>query len=111
MALVGVQPVLTQVPPTRWRSITATFIPAPAKRNAKDGPAWPVPMMIASKSGMTSLSRSRRRHYNNRLLMSFHVARRFLTQLLRFASIQLHGEFTAQCYLFRLGVEPAQTAS
>src|SRR6516164_4490022 len=55
-ALVGVQPVLTQVPPTRWRSTTATFIPAPARRNAKDGPAWPVPMMIASKSGMTSLS-------------------------------------------------------
>src|SRR5262249_55353853 len=44
------------MPPTRWRSMTATFIPAPARRNAKDGPAWPVPMMIASKSGMTSLS-------------------------------------------------------
>ena len=71
MALVGVQPVLTQVPPTRWRSTTATFIPAPARRNAKDGPAWPVPMMIASKSGMTSLSSSRRRHYNNQLLISF----------------------------------------
>src|SRR5262249_44513150 len=27
-ALVGVQPVLTQVPPTRCRSTTATFIPA-----------------------------------------------------------------------------------
>src|SRR5215475_7293822 len=37
--------------------MTATFIPAPARRNAKDGPAWPVPMMIASKSGMTRLSR------------------------------------------------------
>src|SRR5215472_7302080 len=61
-ALVGVQPVLTQVPPTRWRSTTATVIPAPARRNAKDGPAWPVPMMIASKSGMTSLSSSRRRY-------------------------------------------------
>src|SRR5215472_4158920 len=71
MALVGVQPVLTQVPPTRWRSTTATVIPAPAKRNAKDGPAWPVPMMIASKSGMNSLSCTARigwviapRHYD-----------------------------------------------
>jgi hypothetical protein len=27
--------------------------------------------MIASKSGMTSLSSSRRRHYNNQLLISF----------------------------------------
>src|SRR6516225_4450862 len=74
MALVGVQPVLTQVPPTRWRSTTATFIPAPARRNAKDGPAWPVPMIIASKSGMTTLSSSRRLHYDNQWLMSFHVS-------------------------------------
>src|SRR5215813_7535712 len=55
---------------TRWRSTTATFIPAPARWNAKDGPAWPAPMMIASKSGMNSLSSSRRRHYNNQLLIS-----------------------------------------
>jgi hypothetical protein len=26
----------------------AVFIPAPASRAASDGPAWPVPMMIAS---------------------------------------------------------------
>jgi hypothetical protein len=47
--------------------------PGPAKRNAKDGPAWPVPMMIASKSGMTSRPSSRRCHYNNQWLMSFHT--------------------------------------
>src|SRR6516164_5422975 len=73
-ALVGVQPVLTQVPPMRWRSTTATFIPAPARRNAKDGPAWPVPMMIASKSGMTCRSSRKRRYCNKRLLISFYVA-------------------------------------
>src|SRR5208282_4440608 len=38
--------------------------PAPARRNAKDGPAWPAPMMIASKSGMTSLFSVRRRNHN-----------------------------------------------
>jgi hypothetical protein len=47
-----VQPVLTQVPPGRARSTIATFMPAPASLLAKDGPAWPVPMMIASNSGM-----------------------------------------------------------
>src|SRR5262249_23314532 len=41
--------------------------PGPVRRNAKDCPAWPVPMMIASKSGTISLSSSRRRHYNKNL--------------------------------------------
>jgi hypothetical protein len=53
------------VPPTRCRSTTATFIPAPVRRNAKDGPACPVPMMIASKSGTTSFSSSRSRYHRN----------------------------------------------
>src|ERR1700754_3278801 len=42
------QPLLTQVPPKRLRSATATRQPAPARRPASDGPACPVPMMIAS---------------------------------------------------------------
>ncbi len=37
MALVGVHPLLTQVPPNRCRSMTATFIPLPASRPASDG--------------------------------------------------------------------------
>ncbi len=49
IALVGVQPLLMQVPPKRWRSIIATFHPAPARRVARGGPAWPAPTMIASK--------------------------------------------------------------
>jgi hypothetical protein len=48
MVLVGMQPVFTQVPPKRPRSITATFMPAAVKRPASEGPACPVPMMIAS---------------------------------------------------------------
>jgi hypothetical protein len=43
-----VHPVLTHVPPNRARSITATCIPRAAIRRASEGPAWPVPMMIAS---------------------------------------------------------------
>src|ERR1700683_3070304 len=46
---VGTHPVFTHVPPNLWRSIIATVLPAPANRRASDGPAWPVPMMIASK--------------------------------------------------------------
>src|SRR5262245_15795925 len=42
------QPLLTQVPPNRLRSIIATFMPAPANRTASEGPAWPVPITIAS---------------------------------------------------------------
>src|ERR1700733_11412306 len=48
MVLVGVHPVLTQVPPNSLRSTMATFIPASLKRPARDGPACPVPTMIAS---------------------------------------------------------------
>src|SRR5271165_7029949 len=47
--LVGVHPVFTHVPPNLSRSMIATVLPAPANRAASDGPAWPVPMMIASK--------------------------------------------------------------
>lgn len=47
---VGMQPVFTQVPPGSARSITATFQPAFAMRAASDGPDWPVPITIASKS-------------------------------------------------------------
>jgi hypothetical protein len=47
-ALVGMQPVLTQVPPRNLRSTSATFIPAPVNREPSEGPAWPAPRMIAS---------------------------------------------------------------
>ena len=47
-ALVGMQPTLTQVPPKRWRSITAVRRPAADRSAARLGPACPVPMMIAS---------------------------------------------------------------
>ena len=46
--LVGVQPVLTQVPPNRWRSTMATVMPAPVSLEARVGPAWPAPIMMAS---------------------------------------------------------------
>jgi hypothetical protein len=36
---VGMQQLLTQVPPNRLRSIIATFIPVAASRTARDGPA------------------------------------------------------------------------
>ena len=49
MVLVGMQPVLTQVPPNSLRSTMATFMPAAVRRPAREGPAWPVPMMMASK--------------------------------------------------------------
>jgi hypothetical protein len=42
------QPVLTQVLPNRWRSMIATDMPAADSRLASPGPAWPVPMMMAS---------------------------------------------------------------
>src|SRR3546814_8639703 len=48
--LVGMQPVLTHVPPTYLRSISATRMPASVRRPARNGPAWPAPMMIASRS-------------------------------------------------------------
>ena len=46
--LVGMQPSLTQVPPRCSRSISAVFMPALARRTARNGPAWPVPMTMAS---------------------------------------------------------------
>src|SRR5882672_11319037 len=42
------QPVFTQVPPNRCRSISATVMPAAVSRPASDGPAWPAPTMMAS---------------------------------------------------------------
>src|SRR5215469_1923436 len=53
---VGVHPVFTQVPPNLSRSIIATVLPAPANRTARGGPAWPVPIMIASKCFMGVLN-------------------------------------------------------
>jgi hypothetical protein len=50
MALVGVQPLFTQVPPNAFSSTTATFRPAPESRAASAGPAWPVPITRASKA-------------------------------------------------------------
>src|SRR5437868_1802397 len=41
-----------QVPPKKPRSITATLRPAAAKRRASEGPAWPVPITMASNSDM-----------------------------------------------------------
>ena len=38
MVLVGMQPVLTQVPPNNLRSMIATFMPAAARRDARKGP-------------------------------------------------------------------------
>src|SRR4051812_5990222 len=46
--LVGIQPVLTHVPPTSLRSITATVCPAAVSLPASGGPACPAPTMIAS---------------------------------------------------------------
>ena len=40
------------VPPKCLRSITATLRPAATRRRASDGPAWPVPITMASKLGM-----------------------------------------------------------
>src|SRR4051794_22871529 len=37
-----------QVPPNSLRSTIATFFPAAVRRRVRCGPAWPVPMMIAS---------------------------------------------------------------
>src|SRR5262245_38383051 len=56
--LVGMHPVLTQVPPGWPRSITATFQPSAAMRRASAGPDWPVPITMASKSPAITSSRS-----------------------------------------------------
>src|SRR6478609_2184095 len=50
IAFVGVHPLLTHVPPNLSFSTTATFNPAPDRRAAREGPAWPVPTTIASKT-------------------------------------------------------------
>jgi hypothetical protein len=47
-ALVGMQPLLTQVPPNRLRSMIAVLRPACARRTASEGPACPVPMTMTS---------------------------------------------------------------
>src|SRR5207244_11170930 len=44
-----------QVPPKRWRSTIATRMPAPVRRCARAGPDWPVPMTMASYSGILVL--------------------------------------------------------
>src|SRR5512138_731451 len=51
--LVGMQPVLTQVPPRSLRSTSAVFSPSLSSRAHKAGPAWPAPITIASKRSAT----------------------------------------------------------
>src|SRR2546430_660940 len=59
IVLVGMQPLLTQVPPLEPRSIIATLRPACARRTARNGPAWPPPMTIASyRSAITPAPKS-----------------------------------------------------
>src|SRR5437667_3571262 len=48
MVLVGVQPVLMQVPPRCAFSISATLQPRSARLYARGLPPWPEPMIIAS---------------------------------------------------------------
>src|ERR1043166_6637673 len=55
------QPVFTHVPPNNLRSMIATFMPAPARRLARNGPACPVPMMIASNRFVMTIERSQLR--------------------------------------------------
>ncbi len=45
---VGMQPLLTQVPPNNLRSMIAVLRPALASLTASGGPACPVPMTMAS---------------------------------------------------------------
>ena len=52
---VGMQPTLTQVPPTRLRSRMAVLRPEAARRTASAGPACPVPMTIASYRSLMCL--------------------------------------------------------
>ena len=47
--LVGMQPLLTQVPPISLRSMIAVLRPAVANRTASEGPACPAPITMASK--------------------------------------------------------------
>src|SRR5689334_13228019 len=46
---VGMHPLLTHVPPSSFRSMIAVLRPDCARRTARDGPACPAPMTIASK--------------------------------------------------------------
>ena len=46
--LVGMQPTLTQVPPSSLRSMIAVFRPSAPRRAASAGPACPAPMTMAS---------------------------------------------------------------
>src|SRR5436309_13346610 len=48
MVLVGVQPVLMQVPPRCASSISATLQPRSARLCERGLPPWPEPMIIAS---------------------------------------------------------------
>ena len=48
MVLVGMQPVLTQVPPKNFALDDGDLHAGFASRPASDGPAWPAPMMMAS---------------------------------------------------------------
>jgi hypothetical protein len=58
MVLVGVQPVLMQVPPSCDRSTSATLHPWSARRFDSGPPDWPAPMTIASNfNGVPPLSR------------------------------------------------------
>jgi len=54
IALVGVQPTFTQVPPTARRSMTATVMPAVPRRLARAEAAWPTPMITASNRSVTA---------------------------------------------------------
>src|SRR6516164_7344301 len=54
MVLVGVQPVLMQVPPRCSCSISATAKPRSASFCDSGFPAWPEPITMASKRGMVA---------------------------------------------------------
>src|SRR5712671_6414150 len=54
--LVGMQPTLTQVPPTSLRSISAALIPSLSRRAHSAGAACPVPMTMASKRSAMAAS-------------------------------------------------------
>src|SRR5256885_10092918 len=56
MVLVGMQPLLTQVPPRSLRSMSAVFSPSLSRRAHNAGPAWPAPITMASKRSVTVLS-------------------------------------------------------
>src|SRR3546814_19473433 len=83
------QPVLTHVPPTYLRSISATRMPASVRRLARNGPAWLAPMMIASnlradevitpqyprtRAGLQTDSRTRSRLLRRTALPAGHTA-------------------------------------